>query len=487
MNNSFTSPEDQSRKFNEFKQNLKKEIIVNDEVELIQDDFIRRAYPPIDYKPNAQLDSNDKNNLTEIVYSRLTKLFKSEEDAKSAFNYLKSNNILNEFNKYIIDYLDKNKVVELSNLVAYFEKFANEKKAQQGLEEIRQRNVAIDEYTSRNRMANEDQLARDLRTQEKFKGILGDMTKKIEMTNEKNEMDKMAERDFDKNSIDDKNSMVHRILLNYTNINRTNWPELKNKLIEIYGKNHKISTASTRIYEWGLGRNFNKLLDSLNIKYHRSGKHGEVLIDDQENRNPRNLDETLFESVGPGRRELAINKDILSQADVGSGLRHTKNKLRLSDKNELARSRHIKLGSKFISIERLNQKKLALKYPNGKNITHMRVTNISDPMQKLIRELVVSNKFDRGIYNNLSTEDKRIFDNVLIHTNLKDSKDFLKENLHELKPTNQQLKERYDVLLGQIYAGNNNTNILKELKKIALDMYKYQMINEEDFKKILLL
>ena len=47
------------------------------------------------------------------------------------------------------------------------------------------------------------------------------------------------------------------------------------------------------------------------------------------------------------------------------------------------------------------------------------------------------------------------------------------------------LLNRYKILIGEIDAGNNNPNIIKELKKILLKMKNKRMISDYDFNESL--
>lgn len=448
MNNSFTSPQDQSDKYKQFKENLDKEIDLNNKIEELQDDFIIRNYPPIDYKPNLQLDKQVKTNLNEIVFSRLTRIFKTEDEAIGALKILMDNNVVEEFNNRIREFLEKFKgrdKLTLDDFYAFVRPIINEKK----------NNILVPNFvktTDENKIIDEGV---DIINQ-----VIEDSEK------EKKERSKMYNEDKTMKELN-KDDKAREFLLNtnYNINNKNDFQNIKKELIKIYGKKYKLKGKSSELDRWGRGKNIKELYDFLGLST--------ILTDKSKNIN-------TSESMAP-----TVSSTIFTD-DTGAGLIGTRDKHRLSDRNEVARARHAKLGSKFISIQRLNQKKLALKYPNGKN-TNIGVKNLSDGMVKLLRDLITNNKFNREVYNNLSTEDKKLFDLVLVKTDLKNSKDFLKEDLHELKPTNDQLRERYNVLTGQIFAGNNNKKILEELKKVALDLYKYQMINEEDFRKILLL
>jgi hypothetical protein len=136
------------------------------------------------------------------------------------------------------------------------------------------------------------------------------------------------------------------------------------------------------------------------------------------------------------------------------------------------------LGSKFIRVADLKKNKLKLVYANRTSVGPLR--DIDPKLAQLINTLLFEKDIDQQLYGQLSLEDKKLFCEILKATHL--------QHQFSNAPTDplESLKAEFDKLRGQVMLGNDNPDLLRELKTMAVDLYSNKLISEADFKAILL-
>jgi hypothetical protein len=81
--------------------------------------------------------------------------------------------------------------------------------------------------------------------------------------------------------------------------------------------------------------------------------------------------------------------------------------------------------------------------------------------------------------NSLSTNEKMLYDRLIFLSGLHRS------TYNNKEETIKKLKDRMNILEGEINAGNNNTKIKKELHQIIYTLYNFKKINHKDMKEYL--
>jgi len=135
------------------------------------------------------------------------------------------------------------------------------------------------------------------------------------------------------------------------------------------------------------------------------------------------------------------------------------------------------IGSKYIRIPDLQNGELNIVYPSRKKLGPKRT--IGTGVQKMVKDLVYSGQISQDAYDQLSTDDKRLFKEILHATHVQHCfKDELADPL-------ESLKAEYNKLKGEIELGNDNPSIIKQLKLIVVDMYSNKLISDEEFKHMI--
>ncbi|KUF87827.1 hypothetical protein AM587_10000764 [Phytophthora nicotianae] len=137
-----------------------------------------------------------------------------------------------------------------------------------------------------------------------------------------------------------------------------------------------------------------------------------------------------------------------------------------------------RIGTKFIHLQNLNEGLLKVVYPNRCMVGPKR--KVSQQLIELIKKLVFDGNIDEPMYEALSMDDRRLFHELLRITHTQHS---LRD---PIKDPREVLKQEYLKLKGEVMLGNNNPSIIRELKKVLVDMYSAKLISDEEFKEVLL-
>ncbi|ETI39247.1 hypothetical protein L914_21526 [Phytophthora nicotianae] len=105
---------------------------------------------------------------------------------------------------------------------------------------------------------------------------------------------------------------------------------------------------------------------------------------------------------------------------------------------------------------------------------------VSQQLINLIKKLVFDGRIDEQMYEALSMDDKRVFHELLRITHTQHS------FRDPIKDPRDVLKQEYVKLKGEVMLGNNNPSIIRELKKVLVDMYSAKLISDEEFKEVLI-
>ena len=134
--------------------------------------------------------------------------------------------------------------------------------------------------------------------------------------------------------------------------------------------------------------------------------------------------------------------------------------------------KHIQLGSVIILLKKLYYKNiLAVKDHNMINIKGFQNIPVSDSLVEIIMKLCSNEMPNKNLINNLSTSEKHIF-NTLIHI-----AHLHKEVEHSKDITINHLKERINLIEGEIQSGNNNPELLHELQTILYKLVHFNLLS----------
>lgn len=125
---------------------------------------------------------------------------------------------------------------------------------------------------------------------------------------------------------------------------------------------------------------------------------------------------------------------------------------------------HFLFGKYRVSIRRLKDNVLSLSTENKSPVSS---TLITDPLKDLFLDYKDHQKFSISTYNKLKPDERKIIDPILKQSGM-DEKLGLRIKDDDLG----ELIERYELLRGQVLAGNDAVEVRKELKHVVLQLVR---------------
>jgi hypothetical protein len=136
---------------------------------------------------------------------------------------------------------------------------------------------------------------------------------------------------------------------------------------------------------------------------------------------------------------------------------------------------YLEFGSKILSISQLEDEDtpvINLKYPNKTNIPTFPKREISKELACVVQNLIDTGSVNQRLYNSLQQNDKHLFNTIL---RVADLHSYIKEDSKDISKT---LKNRFNVLVGEIEAGNDNPEIAREARQLIYQLTHSGMIQK---------
>jgi hypothetical protein len=134
-------------------------------------------------------------------------------------------------------------------------------------------------------------------------------------------------------------------------------------------------------------------------------------------------------------------------------------------------------GKFMINFMLLDDNILLIKYKKSyAPVPSLRRTIISDELKDMIIYLFDTGEIDYQSGQKLSKSEKDIFDLLIIKAGLKTQ---LKYNKEKMKDTAEDIIEEFNILKGQIIAGNDNPEIKDKIKDVLSKLVNLNKINVE--------
>jgi len=130
----------------------------------------------------------------------------------------------------------------------------------------------------------------------------------------------------------------------------------------------------------------------------------------------------------------------------------------------------------------LNNDVLNVKYPSLGRIPQFRPTTISEPTKEFIMDLLDSGKANQRVYDTLPMEDRKIFEKIATGAGIFSHLKLKKTTSNE----EQKDYERFQVLRGEYYAGNNSQALMKELRKLIVKFMSEGRIHRSEGTNLLM-
>jgi hypothetical protein len=125
----------------------------------------------------------------------------------------------------------------------------------------------------------------------------------------------------------------------------------------------------------------------------------------------------------------------------------------------------VKFGKIYISADDLYYKNI-LKVRSSKKVAIVGIPNVkvSDELATILLKIIDNEKVSKSHLNLLSKKERHIYDQICIMSGLHKTHD------NTFDTTAEELKQQLETVEGEIFAGNNNPELLKEVHRLLWTM-----------------
>lgn len=225
----------------------------------------------------------------------------------------------------------------------------------------------------------------------------------------------------------------------------------------------------------------------------------DIIIKDFLDAVPVNVARVLVKAIDPSikiknqRTEAQAKlREIFGRGEMsGSGLlQPKKSKKKIVDeknamvkstlqKRERARNEMSVFGKHQIDLDVLRKKNIiSIKYPSGVQILKIKQKKVSDDFKKLIMKYIEDGLFDKTLFNSLDGDETDFMIKLARFSNL----NLPIQNMSEKE--DQDIR-RFQILQGEIVAGNNSPTVLNELKRLLLKLSNDKIISKQERDNVL--
>jgi len=178
------------------------------------------------------------------------------------------------------------------------------------------------------------------------------------------------------------------------------------------------------------------------------------------------------------RQPRAVIKAVAEDTDTikGTGIA-----LRPVMKYDMGKRGFDKLGSKWIRKSDLMKNKLCIRQPSNQSVPSIPVQRISKKLSTLLIGILDNGKPEYSEMESLSDEDKQTLCTISSATKLGNKLSLPTPN----KDKNEKEEHRFQLLKGQILAGNDSPQIVKELKTLLMKFMNDRRLSKTEVLSIL--
>jgi len=139
-------------------------------------------------------------------------------------------------------------------------------------------------------------------------------------------------------------------------------------------------------------------------------------------------------------------------------------------------------GKYQIDTNKLTNNLLVIKTKNGFNVTNYPTSEISTATKKIIKKILTNNQISYDDINDLNNDEHEFLFNLIYKAKLNNLIDFPTPK----KDKNEVEINRFQILKGQILAGNDSKELLKEFKLLLVKLSNENKINQKLVRNILI-
>lgn len=143
----------------------------------------------------------------------------------------------------------------------------------------------------------------------------------------------------------------------------------------------------------------------------------------------------------------------------------------------------VPLGRKMLHVPNLLRGYMALRTATGKYVKGRKARPISEGFKNILVDIIFKNKFDSKDYYKLDEQEQLLFDDTCVFCGI-NTHSIAKLMTHTSK-SKAELIGKFDVLKGELLAGSNAPELLKEMRNILLELKSKDMISRSHYDKLI--
>ena len=120
----------------------------------------------------------------------------------------------------------------------------------------------------------------------------------------------------------------------------------------------------------------------------------------------------------------------------------------------------------FIDTNKLNNNVLEVRYNKNRHLTGIKTQMIGSGVKNIISNIIDNDKMDEKEYHTLSQNEQHLIRTILN----------MLEKSHLIKNKDQEINEKFQILLGSYNAGNNSEILKTQLRQYILHAMKLNLI-----------
>lgn len=131
-----------------------------------------------------------------------------------------------------------------------------------------------------------------------------------------------------------------------------------------------------------------------------------------------------------------------------------------------------------LNTDKLKANTLKLTYNNNNMVKEIPATKISDHFKNMVNDILNNKKYSEAKFNKLNDDEKLLYKQMLKKSRLYADLDVRMDSLGT--PSIDKLKNEFQVVMGQIEAGNNNPTLLKRAKELIQEFINKKVITKAE-------
>jgi predicted outer membrane protein len=149
---------------------------------------------------------------------------------------------------------------------------------------------------------------------------------------------------------------------------------------------------------------------------------------------------------------------------------------------EIKQATYLQLGKFMINMKLLDQNELLIKYLSYAPIYKLKRQKVSDDFRELLLNLFATSEINYELGKKMSMTEKELLNDLIIRSGLKMDLKFDKKKLQEKV---SDVVEKFKILQGEIIAGNDNPELINNIKNVIEKLVYHKKLTQEEASDII--